>query len=73
MENKLVKKLPSRLGLQNTPTAHNKRPGYDRKQSDDEIPVMLELWGMQSTPSLPIFPDLRWPRMVAPARALSMG
>ena len=26
--------------------------GYDTKQSDGEIPVMLELWGMQSTPLL---------------------
>ena len=25
---------------------------YDAKQSDGEAPVMLELWGMQSTPSL---------------------
>ena len=29
---------------------------YDTKQSDGEVPVMLELWGMQSTPSLPSFP-----------------
>ncbi len=27
---------------------------------------MLELWGMQSTPSLPSFPGPLWPRMVAP-------
>ena len=26
---------------------------YDAKQSDGEVPVMLELWGMWSTPSLP--------------------
>ena len=31
----------------------NECPGYDTKQSDGEIPVMLELWGMRSTPSLP--------------------
>ena len=24
----------------------NEVPGYDTKQSDGEIPVMLELWGM---------------------------
>ena len=23
---------------------------YDTKQSDGEVPVMLELWGMRSTP-----------------------
>ena len=46
---------PSRLGLKNTPIAilqedknsPNKCPGYNSKQSDGEIPVMLELWGMQ--------------------------
>ena len=27
-------------------------PGYDTKQSDGEVPVILELWGMQSIPSL---------------------
>ena len=25
-------------------------PGYDTKKSDGEVPVMLQLWGMQSTP-----------------------
>ena len=29
----------------------NECPGLDTKQSDSEVPVMLELWGMQSTPS----------------------
>ena len=28
-------------------------PRYDTKQSDGEAPVMLELWGMWRTPSLP--------------------
>ena len=46
---------------------------YDTKQSDGEVPVMLELWGMQGTPSLPLLPGLFWPRVVAPDRALSMG
>ena len=30
--------------------------GYDTKQSDREVPVMLELWGMQSTPLFPSLP-----------------
>ena len=30
----------------------NKCPKYDRKQSDGNVPVMLELWGMLSIPSL---------------------
>ena len=32
-------------------------PRYDTKQSDGEVPVMLELWGMQSALSLPSLPD----------------
>ena len=51
----------------------NECPGYDTKQTDGEVPVMLGLWGMQSSPSLPLFPGTLWPRMVAPDRALSMG
>ena len=38
----------------------NECPGYDTKQSDSEVPVMLELWGMQSTPSLPLLPGPLW-------------
>ena len=30
---------------------HNECPWYDTKQSDGEVPVMLKLWGMRSTPS----------------------
>ena len=73
--------LPSRLGLYNTLTAllqkgqthHNECSRYDTKQSDGEVPVMLELWGMQSTPLLPPLPDPLWHGVVAPDRALSMG
>ena len=54
-------------------THPNKWPGYDTKQSDGEVPVMLELWGMQSTPSLPSLPGRLWPGVVAPERVLSMG
>ena len=46
---------------------------YDTKQPDGEIPVMLELWGMWSTPSLPSLPGQLWPVVVAPDRVLSMG
>ena len=48
-------------------------PGYDTKQSNGEVPVMLELWGIRSTPSLPLLPGPLWPGVVAPDRALSMG
>ena len=50
----------------------NECPGYETKQSDGEVPVMLELWGMRSTPSLPSLPGPLWSGMVAPDRALSM-
>ena len=40
---------------------------------DSEGSVMLELWGMRSTPSLPSLPGPIWPRVVAPERVLSMG
>ena len=36
------------------------------KQSDGEVPIMLELWGMQSTPSPPLFPGPLGPEVVAP-------
>ena len=51
----------------------NECPGYDTKQSDGEVPAMLELWGMQSTPSLPSLPGPLLPGVVAPDRALFMG
>ena len=34
---------------------------------------MLELWAMQSTPSLPSLPGPLWPGVVALDRVLSMG
>ena len=74
--------LLSQLGMWNTPTAplqrgktppSNKCPGYDTKQSDGEVPVILELWRMRSTLSLPLLPRPLWPEMVAPDRVPSMG
>ena len=50
----------------------NECPGYDTKQSDAEVPVMLGLWGMLGTPSLPLHPGPLWPGVVAPDRVLSM-
>ena len=40
----------------------NEYPGYDTKLSDGEALVMLELWEMHITPSLPLFPSLLWSR-----------
>ena len=51
----------------------NKCPGYDTKQSDGEDPVMLELWGMRSTSSLPSLAGPHWPGVVAPDSVLSIG
>ena len=34
---------------------------------------MLEFWGMQSTPLLPLLPSPLWPRVVALDRVLSTG
>ena len=48
-------------------------PGYDTKQSDVEVPVMLGIWGMWSIPSLPLLPGPLWSGMVAPDRALSIA
>ena len=31
-------------------------PEYDTKLSDRKVPVMLELWGIRCTPSLPLVP-----------------
>ena len=48
-------------------------PGYDTKQSDSEVPAMLELWGMQSTPLLPLLPGPLWPGVVAPDKGPIYG
>ena len=55
--------LPCRLGMYNTPTASlqsgrtlQQVPYYDTKQSDSEVPIMLELWWVQSTPFIVIAP-----------------
>ena len=34
---------------------------------------MLELWGMQSTLSVPLLPGPLWPKVARPDRVLSMG
>ena len=56
-----------------TKTSHNEYPGYDTKQSDGEVPVMLVLWRMQSTPSLLLLSGPFGPGMVALGKAQSMG
>ena len=51
----------------------NKCPGYDTKKSDGEVPVMVELWEMRNTPSLPSLPGPILPGVVAADKALAMG
>ena len=51
----------------------NECPGYDTKQSDGEVPAVLELWGMQNTPLLPSFPGPLWPGVVAPDKGPIYG
>ena len=51
----------------------NECPRYDTKQSYGEAPVMLELWGMRCTTSLPSPPSLLWSELIARDRVLSMG
>ena len=46
---------------------------YDIKQCDGDAPVMLDLLGILSTPSLASLPDPLWPRVVAPDRVPLMG
>ena len=43
----------SAASLKRGKTPANECPGNDTEQSDWEVPEILELWGMQSIPSLP--------------------
>ena len=47
-----------------------KCPGYDTKQSDGEVSIMLKLWGMQSTPLLPSISGPLMLGVAAPNRVL---
>ena len=51
----------------------NECPGYDTKESNGEVPVMLEPWGIRSTPSLTLFLGRLWPGLVVADRVLSLG
>ena len=51
----------------------NECPGYDTKQSDGEVPVILEPCGMRRTHSLPSLPRSLCPGVVASDRVLSTG
>ena len=46
---------------------------FDTKQSDGEVPVMIELWGLWSIPSLPLLPGPFWSGEIALDRVLSIS
>ena len=50
----------------------NECPAFDIKQSDGEAPLMQEILGKSSNPSLPSFHGPLWPGVVVPDRVLSM-
>ena len=43
---------------------------YETKQPNDEVPVMPEFWGMQSTSSLPYLPGHSGPGVLEPDKVL---
>ena len=51
----------------------NEWSGYDTKQYDGEVPVMLEIWGMWIIPSLLSLSGPLESGVVEPDRVLSMG
>ena len=61
------------LSAEGYKTPCNQSPVYDSKQSDGEAPVLLKLWRMWSTASLPSFPGPLWLSVVIPDRILSMS
>ena len=50
----------------------NDRPRYDTTQSDGEVSVTLEHWGIRNIHLLPSLPGPLWPGVVAPDTVLSM-
>ena len=46
---------------------------YDTKQLDGGVPVILEIWGMQSTRPLPSLLGPLWPEVVAPDKGPIYG
>ena len=67
--------LPSWLRLQNTQTASRQRDKTQPSMNalDMTLNNLMVIWGMQSTPSIPLLPGLLWPRVVALDRVQSMG
>ena len=66
-----IHQLPLCKGVR--PPPHNECSEYDTKHPDGEVPVMLELWEMWSTPSLPSLSGSLWTGVVALDRILSIA
>ena len=59
--------------LQMEKSPHQRVSWYDTKQSEGVASVILEIWGILSTPLLPLLQGLLWLPVVAYDRVLSMG
>ena len=68
-----IVKYSNWISAEGYPPLPNECPGYDIKQSEGEIPVMLVLRGLVSAPSLPLLPGQFWFGMGAPDRFLLIG
>ena len=55
------------------PPHSNECLGYDTEQSDSKVPVILELQGMQSSPSLPLLLGSLGPGVGAPNKGPIYG
>ena len=58
---------------ENISGANNAQNSYVIKQPDGEAAVMLKIWEMDSSPSLPSPPCPLWPGIVALDRVLCMN
>ena len=68
-----TKEVNCRVGWGCKTLPHNECPGYDTKQSNGEVLVMRENWGIQSTTSLPSLPGRFGLGVAAPDWVQSMG
>ena len=70
----LVSPCPFPTTITITPRAptNNECPGHEIKQPDGEVEVILELWGMWSTLSLPSLPGSFLFEVIAPDTVISM-
>ena len=68
-----LRPFPTMITITPRAPRKNECPVYDIKESDAEAPIMLELWVMRTTRSLPSLPGPLSPGVVSPDRVRSMG